>query len=43
MELLDRDVAVRRLVDLMMRIRQCANDPASEGIVIVGYQNATHR
>src|SRR6185436_15496863 len=41
-QLLDGDVAVRRLVDLVMRVRQRAHDAAPKRVVIVGYQNATH-
>ena len=41
-QLLDRDVAVRRLVDVVPRVGQRADDAAAEGIVIVGDQDTTH-
>ena len=42
-QLLDGDVAVRRLVDLVVRVGQRAHDAAPKRIVIVGYQNPAHR
>ena len=41
-QLLDGDVAVRRLVDFVMRVRQRADDAAPKRIVIVCYQNPAH-
>ncbi len=42
-ELLDRHVAVRRLVHVVVRVRQCANDAAPQRIVVVSYQYPAHR
>ncbi len=41
-QLLDRHVAVRRLVDFVMRIRQRAANPAPQRIVIICHQNPAH-
>ena len=41
-QLLDGDVAVRRLVDLVLGVRQRAHDAAPQRIVIVCYQNPSH-
>ena len=41
-QLLDRHVAVGRLVHVVMRIRQRAADPAPQRIVIICHQNPAH-
>ena len=41
-QLLDRDVAVRRLIDFVMRVGQRADDAAPQRIVIVCHQNPAH-
>jgi hypothetical protein len=41
-ELLYRDVPIRRLVDLMPRIGQRADDAAAKGIVIICDQDTAH-
>ena len=41
-QLLDGDVAVRRLVDLVLRVGQRADDAAPQRVVIVCYQNPAH-
>jgi hypothetical protein len=41
-KLLYRDVPVRRLVDFVTRVGQGPDDPAAQGIVIIGDQDTTH-
>ena len=41
-QLLDRDVAVRRLIDFVMRVGQRADDAAPQRIVIICHQNPAH-
>ena len=41
-QLLDRHVAVRRLVHFVMRVRQRADNPAPQRIVIICHQNPAH-
>ena len=41
-ELLYRNVPVRRLVDIVPRVGQRADDTAAEGIMIIGDQDTTH-
>ncbi len=42
LQFLDGDVAVRCLVDIVLRLGQGADDAAAEKVVVVGYQDAAH-
>ncbi len=41
-EALDGHVAIRRFLDFVSGLRQPADQPAAQRIVIVSYQNSTH-
>jgi hypothetical protein len=41
-ELLNGHVAIRRFIDFVMRVRQRANNPAPQRIVVVCHQNPAH-